>query len=32
VAVILFSMPFVVMYVFNLILPLFENKGEEAQG
>lgn len=32
VAVILFTMPFVVMYVFNLILPLFENKGEEAQG
>lgn len=32
VAIILFSMPFVVMYVFNLILPLFENKGEEAQG
>ncbi len=32
VAVVLFSMPFVVMYVFNLILPLFENKGEEAQG
>ena len=32
VAVILFSLPFVVMYVFNLILPLFENKGEEAQG
>jgi len=31
VAVILFSLPFVVMYVFNLILPLFENKGEEAQ-
>ncbi|MBN2106265.1 MAG: polysulfide reductase NrfD [Deltaproteobacteria bacterium] len=32
VAVILFTMPFVVMYVFNLILPLFENKGDEAQG
>lgn len=32
VAVILFAMPFVVMYVFNLILPLFENKGQEAQG
>jgi Ni/Fe-hydrogenase subunit HybB-like protein len=32
VAVVLFSMPFVVMYVFNLILPLFENRGEEAQG
>jgi Ni/Fe-hydrogenase subunit HybB-like protein len=32
VAVVLFSMPFVVMYVFNLILPLFEDKGEEAQG
>ena len=32
VAVILFSLPFVVMYVFNLILPLFENKGQEAQG
>jgi predicted membrane protein len=31
VAVILFAMPFVVMYVFNLILPLFENRGEEAQ-
>jgi len=31
VAVVLFSMPFVVMYVFNLILPLFENKSEEAQ-
>jgi Ni/Fe-hydrogenase subunit HybB-like protein len=32
VAVVLFTMPFVVMYVFNLILPLFENKSEEAQG
>ena len=32
VALILFSMPFVVMYIFNLILPLFETKGEEAQG
>jgi Ni/Fe-hydrogenase subunit HybB-like protein len=32
VAVILFVMPFVVMYVFNLILPLFENRGDEAQG
>lgn len=32
VAFVLFAMPFVVMYLFNLILPLFENKGEEAQG
>jgi Ni/Fe-hydrogenase subunit HybB-like protein len=33
VAVILFCMPFVAMYVFNLILPLFNNNAEEkSQG
>ena len=31
VALVLFAMPFVVMYVFNLILPLFDKEPEAEQ-
>jgi len=31
VALVLFAMPFVVMYVFNLILPLFNKDAETEQ-
>lgn len=32
VGLILFSMPFVVMYIFNRILPVWDNKAQEPEG